>query len=131
MRSVITDSVVLPASAGRLCEMYLHADEHAKMTGHPVKIAAEPGAVFEAFDGMLSGEILQLIPGQLIVQSWRSAEFREEDDDSTLILMFSAEGEHGRIDLVHLDVPDHDYDDVVVGWKQHYWEPWREYLTSQ
>ena len=31
---------------------------------------------------------------------------------------------------VHLDVPTHDYQDVVEGWETHYWGPWRRYLAG-
>lgn len=131
MRSVIYDTVVLPASAESLFDAYLDPAAHAAITGNPVEIAAEPGANFNAFDGMLSGTILQVVRPRLIVQSWRSAHFHAEDRDSTLILSFTPAGNEGRIDLVHLDVPDHDYDDVVTGWQNYYWTPWREYLATK
>lgn len=130
MRSVITDTAVLPATAETLFEMYLDPAEHAAFTGKPVTIAAEQGARFEAFDGMLSGAILHVIRPRLVVQSWRSVKFHDGDPDSTLILTFASEQDQGRIDLIHLDVPPHDYDDVIIGWKTHYWEPWRVYLES-
>lgn len=41
--------------------------------------------------------------------------FKDGDPDSTLILAFSPEGTNGRIDLVHLDAPAHNYQDVVEG----------------
>lgn len=131
MRNVIYDTVQLPASAESLFDAYLDPAEHAAITGKPVEIGSEPGAKFEAFEGMLTGEILHVVRPRLIVQSWRSALFRPEDRDSTLILTFTPEGNEGRIDLVHLDVPDHDYDDVVAGWKEYYWTPWREYLAAK
>lgn len=130
MRTVITDSVLLPATANRLFAMYLDPVEHAAFTGHPVTIGAESGANFTAFEGQLSGQILQVIEPRLIVQSWRSMQFRDDDPDSTLILTFSTEGDEGRIDLVHLDVPDHDFEGVTEGWRKFYWEPWREYLKK-
>ena len=39
-------------------------------------------------------------------------------------------GTNGRIDLVHLDVPAHNYQSVVEGWETHYWGPWRRYLAG-
>jgi hypothetical protein len=110
--------------------MYLDAGSHAAITGFPVDIANEPGAMFRAFNGQLSGTILAVVEPRLIVQSWRSTKFGKEDDDSTLILMFSPGSEHntGRIDLTHLDVPDHDFQDVVDGWRKFYWTPWDDYV---
>ena len=83
-------------------------------------IGREIGCEFRAFDGVLTGVILAVIKPRLIVQSWRSSLFKPDDLDSTLILTFTPQGEHGQIDLVHLDVPDHDYDGVTQGWEKYY-----------
>jgi uncharacterized protein YndB with AHSA1/START domain len=134
MRNVIQQTVVLPASAATLFDMYLDPAAHAAITGFPVRIAAEPGSAFHAFNKQLSGQILAVVRPQLIVQSWRSVKFRDSDPDATLILVFTpdeSDARHGRIDLVHLDVPDHDFREVTEGWHKHYWNPWRIYLESQ
>jgi activator of HSP90 ATPase len=130
MRSVISQSVVLPAAAEDLFAMYIDPQKHAAITGAPVAIGVAPGSPFHAFDGALSGATLHIIPRRLVVQSWRSIKFNDGDPDSTLILAFTPEGAKGRIDLVHLDVPAHDYQGVVEGWETHYWRPWRRYLTG-
>lgn len=131
MRNVIRQSVILPATAERLFEMYLDPAEHAAFTGMPVTIGREPGAEFRAFDGQLTGSILAVVPPRLVVQSWRSTKFEPSDSDSTLILTFTSEGDAGRVDLVHLDVPDHDFQGVTEGWPKYYWSPWRAYLESR
>ena len=131
MRSVIQQSIVLPASAESLFDAYLDSAKHSAFTGFPVVIGGEAGSPFEAFAGQLSGTILAVVRPRLIVQSWRSTKFNASDPDSILILAFSpdaASSAQGRIDLIHFDVPQHDYDDVVAGWSKYYWEPWRAYL---
>lgn len=130
MRSIIQQSIVLPAPAPALFEMYLDPVRHAEITGGPVAIGSEPGALFEAFDGSLSGSILSVAAPTLIVQAWRSTNFYDEDADSILILSFVPLGEEGRIDLVHLDVPEQDYQGVIDGWEEYYWTPWRLYLAK-
>lgn len=133
MRNVIEQSIVLPAPAETLFEMYLDPAAHAAITGFPVSIGAQAGTQFHAFNKQLSGEILVVIRPRLIVQSWRSVKFHGDNPDSTLILMISpveSDSSHGRIDLVHLDVPVHDYRDVTEGWHKHYWNPWRTYLEN-
>lgn len=130
MRSVIRQSVVLPAPAEALFAMYLNPETHAAITGAPAEISAEPGTPFSAWDGGLSGTTLAVVAPRLIVQSWRSDNFAEDDPDSTLILTFTDEGAQGRIDLVHLDVPEQDFAGVEEGWTLYYWEPWRELLET-
>jgi activator of HSP90 ATPase len=131
MRSVIKQSVLLPAPAESLYAMYLDPARHAEITGAPVTISPEPGSEFRAFEGRISGTMLSVIPSRLVVQSWRSVHFSHDDPDSTLILAFVPEGKSGRIDLVHIDVPAQDYQGVTQGWETHYWEPWRRYLAGR
>ena len=130
MRNVIRQSVVLPASAEELFEMYINPSTHQAITGAPVEIGDKRGFEFKAFDGALTGTVLEVIRPKLIIKSWRSVNFMAEDPDSTLILSFTSEGNEGRIDLVHLDVPDQDYKGVKQGWEKYYWSPWRTYLAS-
>ncbi|MGA8239314.1 MAG: SRPBCC domain-containing protein [Desulfobacterales bacterium] len=130
MRNVIRQSVVLSASAEKLFEMYMNPLTHQAITGASVDIGDKRGSEFKAFDGALTGTILEVIGPRLIIQSWRSVNFLAEDPDSTLILSFTSEGDEGRIDLVHLDVPDQDYDGVNQGWEKYYWTPWRKYLAN-
>ena len=130
MRNVIRQTVVLPASAERLFEMYLDPATHEAITGASVDIGEERGSEFKAFNGDLTGTVLEVVKPRLIIQSWRSSAFKAEDPDSTLILSFTPEQDAGRIDLIHLDVPDHDYDGVTQGWEKYYWTPWREYLAN-
>jgi uncharacterized protein YndB with AHSA1/START domain len=109
--------------------MYLNLVEHAAFTGSPVTISAHPGAEFRAFNDVITGTILQVVPKRLIVQSWRSPHWGPADLDSTLILTFLPEGDGGRIELVQVNVVDNDFAGVSHGWEKYYWTPWRAYLT--
>ena len=130
MRSLIRESIVLPAPAEVLYASYLDPARHAEITGMPVTISAEPGSPFSAFNGNINGTMLATIPSSLVIQSWRSIHFNPDDPDSTLILQFVPQGKDGRIDLVHLDVPEVDYQGVSEGWEKFYWGPWRRSLSN-
>ena len=130
MRTIISQSVVLPASAESLFVMYTDLAPRVNSETTFVAISVEPGSPFRAFNGALTGATLRIIPQRLVIQSWRSTKFNDGDPDSTLILAFTPEATNGRIDLVHLDVPAHNYQSVVEGWETHYWGPWRRYLAS-
>jgi activator of HSP90 ATPase len=124
-------AVALPASATRLYGMYLDPKQHAAFTGAPVQIAAQPGARFSAFDGALSGTILQVVPNRLIVQSWRSTHFAKRDLDSTLVLSFWPKGRAAQIEITHVNIADSDFAGVSEGWSKYYWVPWRAYLKRK
>ena len=128
MRTVIRQTVSLPAKAERLFEMYVTPELHSAFTGTPVTISDSAGSQFSAFDGALWGSMLQVVQPTVVVQSWRSVNFKKSNPDSTLILSFHDDADGGRIELIHLDVPAQDYEGVTEGWEKYYWKPWREYL---
>ena len=112
--------------------MYMDAETHGAFTGAPAKISDEPGSDFEAFGGLLKGTMLQVVKPRLIVQAWRSVNFADDDPDSLLIISFTEEDDgEGRIDLVHVDVPEGDYQGVSGGWESRYFAPWLSYLQSR
>jgi activator of HSP90 ATPase len=132
MTNVVHLAASLRASPSDVFDMYLDARQHAEITGAPAKIAATTGAEFAAFDGALTGKILQVVKGRLIVQSWRASGWKTGDIDSTLILTLLPKGRGGTlIRLVQVNVPDHDFAGVSQGWELYYWAPWRKYLESR
>jgi activator of HSP90 ATPase len=131
MSKPIKQTVTLPAPAMALYRMYLNPKTHAAITGAKVVVAARRGSKFSAFGGLLQGRTLDAVPGRLIVQAWRSANFRKQDVDSTLILRFIPMGRKGRIELTHVNVPVQDHRGVTNGWKKYYWRPWRKYLARR
>ena len=130
MPKIVVQSVTLNASAKELYAMYLDPKKHGAIVGGKVVVSAKRGAKFHAFGGALTGMTLHTVPGRLIVQAWRSTNFKKGDVDSTLILRFTPVGRKGRIDLVHVNVPEQDLKGVTEGWKEYYWKPWRRYLAA-
>lgn len=130
MSRTIQLAATLPASPDDLFDMYIDPVQHAAFTGAPVTISATPGAAFSAFNGVLSGTMLQVVPKRLIVQSWRSPYWGENDIDSTLVLTFHVDKDGGRIELTQANVVDTDFAGVSQGWEKFYWTPWRAYLTT-
>lgn len=129
MSMPIKQTVTLPAPAASLYRMYLNPKTHRAITGGKVIVSARRGSKFSAFGGLLRGRTLDTVPGRLIVQAWRSANFHKTDVDSTLILRFIPMGRKGRIVLTHVNVPEQDHRGVTNGWKKYYWQPWRAYLA--
>jgi activator of HSP90 ATPase len=131
MTKPIIQSLDFPATAKQLYNLYMNPKLHAAFTGAPVKISPKPNSPFTAFNGMLTGTMLQTIPGKLIVQRWRGTHWKKTDLDSILILIFTQNGKLARIDLTHVNVPQHDHAGVTSGWKTYYWRPLNAYLKTK
>ena len=67
MRNIIRQSVVLPASAEKLFEMYTNPSTHQAITGASVEIGDKRGSEFKAFDGALIGTIFEVIRPRLTI----------------------------------------------------------------
>ena len=128
MARTIQIAASLPASPEQLFDMYLDPLAHAAFTGMPVTVSMTAGSAFSAFNGVITGTILQVVPKRLIVQSWRSPYWGASDLESTLVLTFLPENDGARIELTQVNVVDADFAGVSHGWEKYYWAPWREFL---
>jgi activator of HSP90 ATPase len=130
MTDAIQQTVEFEVSPKTLYNLYMNSAKHTKATGMPAMVSAKVGGTFRAFGGALSGKNLVVVPGKMIVQVWRSTSFKKSDPDSILIMTFSKTSSGGRVDLVHVNVPEHDHKGVSEGWLKYYWNPWRAYLAA-
>ena len=131
MTPAIQQFVEFSAPPARLFEMYMDSKKHSAATGGLAKLSRRVGGAFTAWGGQLRGKNLLIISNRMIVQSWRSVNFKKTDPDSILVLTFSKTARGGRVDLVHAGVPKQDHAGVKQGWPKYYWKPWRTYLTKK
>ncbi len=132
MAKTIQQSVTFEASPEHLFEIYMDAKRHGAATGGgKVSIGRRAGGAFSAFNGMIGGRNLAVLPKRMIVQAWRSGGWKPTDPDSILILTFSKAPGGGRVDMVHANLPDSGYRSVKAGWNTHYWTPWKAYLRKK
>ena len=130
MTRAIQQSVIFHASPAELFETYMDSKKHSAATGARAKISRRVGGRFTAFDGMLRGRNLLILPQRVVVQAWRAAHWKKADPDSILILWFRKAAGWGRVDLVHAGVPPYDHRGVREGWPKYYWKPWKAYLAQ-
>jgi activator of HSP90 ATPase len=132
MTPAIEQSVSFHAAPAKLYELFMDSEKHTSATGMPAKISRKVGGNWFAFGKMLLGKNLVLIPNRMIVQSWRSSEWKKKDPDSILVVTFEkSSGGATKVNLVHVGVPEYDHAGVTEGWPKYYWEPWKVYLDAQ
>jgi activator of HSP90 ATPase len=130
MKPPIEQTVKFPCSPEVLFEMYLDAAKHSAATGARAQITRRAGGRFTAFNGALSGRNLLIVPNRMIVQSWRSTAFKQDDPDSILVLEFRKAPGGAKVHMVHVNVPPQDHQGVRKGWPKYYWKPWKAYLAA-
>ena len=81
MPYTFTLTAAIPASPREIYEAWLDSLGHSEMTGGEASMSDVVGADVSAWDGYISGRNLELIPGERIVQSWRTSEFADEHED--------------------------------------------------
>jgi activator of HSP90 ATPase len=131
MTRAIQQSLTLPAKPDELYETFVDSKKHTAMTGMPAKIGKKTGEKWSAFGGSIWGRNILFVPGNMVVQTWRSTGFKKLDEDSILVVTFSKARGGGKIDLVHVNVSPSDHKGVTNGWKEYYWKPWRAYLAKK
>ena len=113
-----------------LYNLYMNVAKHQEATGAPAQIEAKEGTSFTAYDKYIAGTNTKLVKDNLIVQSWRGADWDSNSPDSTLILNFEAKGDNVTVHLVQSNLPDEKAESIDKGWHEFYWTPWKKYLKE-
>jgi uncharacterized protein YndB with AHSA1/START domain len=131
MSRTIKQSVAFSVPPTRLYRLYLSSREHAAACGWgKSKIVPKAGGRMRMAPH-ISGRILLLVPGRMIVQTWRGSNWKKSDLDSLLLLRLEARPGGCRLRMVHANVPDANAASITRGWHTYYWRPWRRYLKKR
>jgi activator of HSP90 ATPase len=128
----ISLEIILNTSADQFYKDWLTSETHSDFTGGEAKTSDKVGADFSAWDGYIAGKNIELTPGKKIVQSWRTVEFNENDEDSIIELEIEAIGSNeSKLTLHHKNIPAGAGEKYKTGWEEHYLEPMTNYYLSR
>lgn len=127
----ILQKVKFKAAPKELYEIFLDPRKHSQATGAEAAGSGKLGGTFTAWNGYIKARTLALVPGRMIVQSWRASSFNKEDPDSVLVLTFEKAPGGTLLTMTHTAVPDHKASDFKTGWYESYWDPIRKYLKKK
>ncbi|MBN1117408.1 MAG: SRPBCC domain-containing protein [Bacteroidales bacterium] len=94
-------------------------------SGFDVRFEAKAGTEFSIWDGDIEGKNLEFIPGKLIKQQWY---FEPQVEESIVTLTLSDKGKDTFIELLHTNIPDEAFEDMVEGWKKYYFGALKKYF---
>ncbi len=78
----------------------------------------QAGAQYTLWDGTIGGKIVQVVPLRKLVQTWKPQEWTRDDSVVTFTLTPTRDGT--RVDLLHVNVEESDYDGTTEGWDIYY-----------
>lgn len=122
-------SDVFIVSPEKLLAAWLDSTMHGDMIGADAEIEPGPGGTFSIWDGYITGKTVEIVPGKKIVQLWRTTEFPEGSPDSRIELLFKPLNDGTELILKHSDIPEGQSQRYKEGWKEHYFEPMKEYFS--
>ncbi len=122
--------VKIKAAVEKIYKAWLSSKGHSAMTGSKAEISNKPGDKFTAWDGYISGENIDLEENVRIMQSWRTTDFKKNQDDSLLEIEFIPLDENTtRLILIHSNLEPEDLH-YKQGWKDSYFEPMKKYFEK-
>ena len=113
----------LPAEAKEIYRHWLWSDGHTAMTGAIAHITDSAGQKYDAWDGYISGENINLEQDRKIVQSWCTLHFSKADADSIIEITLEPNTGGTLLALTHRNVPDGQTSYEEFGWENHYFTP--------
>ena len=90
------------------------------------------GTEFSLWDGDITGMNLEIEPGKKIVQEW----FFEDDEEmpsehkSIVTIKLHPEGSSTDVELLHINIPDEAFENIVEGWDKYYFKPLKELVEE-
>jgi uncharacterized protein YndB with AHSA1/START domain len=126
-----TLTTTIPASPQEVYEAWLDSLAHSEMTGGAATMSDVVGAEVSAWDSYITGRNIELVPGERIVQSWRTSEFGEEHEDSIITLTLEPVEGGTLLTLEHSNVPEEHRSYEEGGWQENYFEPMVAYFNAR
>jgi activator of HSP90 ATPase len=125
----IHQEVVIKANRKRVYEVLTDTEQFRKLSGGmDTKISREPGGAFSLFGGVITGRHIELVPGERIVQAWRSE--WAPGDYSIARFVLKEKGTDTKIVFDHTGFPQGAAEHLATGWKEHYWDGLAQYFAS-
>ena len=120
----------IPARPEEVYQAWLTSEGHSAMTGGEASCSDQVGEKFSAWDGYIVGQNIVLDPPNKIIQSWRTSEFSDKEEDSLIEVSLNGNGDTTRLKLMHSKLPAHG-EQYRKGWEEHYFEPMIAYFSKK
>ena len=129
MSDNIKTTVTLPVAANIIYNAWFDSEAHSNFSKGKAQIEKKVGSTFFAGDGYIKGKIVKMILSKQIVMDWRTTDFPEDAEDSTLTINFEKLPEGTKVTFVHENLPEGDGKKYRKEWKDNYFTSMKEYFV--
>lgn len=108
---------ILPATPEEIYNALTNPLSLQLWTGEKAEMSTEPNSEFNLWDGSITGVNIEFTENKKIVQQWY---FGEQTDASVVTIKLHPDGDKTSVELIHTNIPEADFDDIVEGWNDSY-----------
>jgi activator of HSP90 ATPase len=130
----IHQEAIIQATPEQVYEVLVDGGKFAAATGAPAQIGDREGEPFTLFGGRVEGRLIELVPGERMVQAWR---FGDEHPDTWEAGVYSVvrfslfrAGEATRLVIDHTGIPPEWEEHIESGYPAFYRDPLTQALSS-
>ena len=96
-------------------------------TGEKAIMSTEPNSEFSLWDGAITGTNIEFETNKKIVQHWN---FGEQAEPSVVTFKLHEHGNGTSVELLHNNIPDDDFDEIVSGWNDEYFDALYDFFAE-
>ena len=96
-------------------------------SGSEAVMEEKAGTEFSLWDGDITGLNLEFTENQKIVQQWY---FEGQEEKSLVTITLTPEGRETRVEVLHINIPDEAFENIVDGWDNYYFKPLKKLVEE-
>lgn len=131
MCKTIKQKVKFRASPDQVFRWLADSKQHTKLTGQKAKIPRKLGGAFSTRGGYVHGILVDLVPGERLVQAWRTKDFPVGVFSMASLQLSRTKDGGTALELTHRGVPKHLIPEIERDWRESYWERIRQVARSR
>lgn len=95
--------------------------------GGPARMEEKAGTKFSLWGGDIHGKNIEVTRYKQLVQEWFSGSWKKP---SRVTFTLTEKGPETEVELLHVDVPDEEGEEIAHGWKTYYLGSMKELLEK-
>jgi activator of HSP90 ATPase len=97
-------------------------------TGQKAEMSTQAGSEFSLFEGSIEGRNIKFEEGKKIIQEWY---FGDQEQESIVTIKLHPHKSGTSVELRHTNIPDSEYDDIIAGWNEVYFQSLIEFYDDE